>query len=113
MQRDREALIDIVIAADRIAEFLEGFDFDRFAANAEKQSAVLHQIMILGEATKRLSQEFRQMHERVPWSNIAGMRDRLMHAYDDVDLTLVWESVTRVLPPIVDYLRRIAPANEP
>lgn len=112
MRRDEESIIDILIAAERIDEYLQGVDFDRFAANSEKQSAVLHQLMVIGEAAKRLSPDFRRDNPGIPWSGMAGMRDRLIHAYDEVDLKLVWEAVTGVLPSVVEYLRGFSPEKE-
>jgi len=105
-------VLDILNAARRIEQYLDGVDFNQFEDRSEKQSAVLHQLMVLGEAAKRLSPEFRAQHARVPWARIAGMRDRLIHAYDEVDLQLVWESVTDALPPIVEYLRGISPPSD-
>lgn len=112
MQRDAESVLDILMAAELIEQFLRGVEYEHFDANHEKQSAVLHQLLVVGEASKRLSIEFRESHPDVPWSRMAGMRDRLIHAYDDVDLLLVWEAVTEVLPPIVQYLREVASAYE-
>ena len=66
-------------------------DFLRAARLA--QAAVLHELLVLGEAAKRLSAAFREEHPDVPWKAIAGMRDRLLHGYDDVDLDLVWKTV--------------------
>jgi uncharacterized protein with HEPN domain len=105
MQRDAESVLDILLAAELIEQFVRGVEYEQFEANHEKQSAVLHQLMVVGEAAKRLSVEFRDSHPDVPWTRMAGMRDRLIHAYDDVDLKLVWEAVNDVLPPIVQYLR--------
>ena len=112
MRRDEESIIDILLAAERIEEYLSGVDFDLFAMQSEKQSAVLHQLMVLGEAAKRLSSEFRLAHPGIPWSGMAGMRDRLIHAYDEVDLKLVWEAVTEVLPSVVKYLGELSPEQD-
>jgi uncharacterized protein with HEPN domain len=86
MSRDREALIDIVEAIKLILRYVEAVDFDRLAANIEKQDAILRRITIIGEATKRLSKDFREQHPTIPWKEIAGMRDVITHDYDEVDL---------------------------
>ncbi len=112
MRRDEESIIDMLVAAERIDEYLRGIDFDLFAANSEKQSAVLHQLMVIGEAAKRLSPDFRRDNPGIPWSGMAGMRDRLIHAYDEIDLKLVWEAVTQVLPSVVECLRGLSPEEE-
>jgi len=112
MRRDEESIIDILLAAERIEEYLCGVDFDLFAMQSEKQWAVLHQMMVLGEAAKRLSSEFRLAHPCIPWSGMEGMRNLLIHAYDEVDLKLVWEAVTEVLPSVVEFLRQLSPEQD-
>ena len=87
MRRDDDAiLLDIKHAASLVARFLARKDKAAFLDDELTQSAVLHQILVLGEAAKRLSSEFRAGHPDVPWSDMAGMRDRLIHAYEAVDL---------------------------
>ncbi|MGE3106768.1 MAG: DUF86 domain-containing protein [Phycisphaerales bacterium] len=69
--------MDIGRAARLAMEFVRGMTTSEFMGDAKSQSAVIHQLMLLGEATKRLSQSFRVAHPSVPWDDIAGMRDRL------------------------------------
>jgi uncharacterized protein with HEPN domain len=85
----------------------------QFNADFKTQSAVLHQIIILGEAVKRLSTDFRQAHPSVPWNEIAGMRDRCVHGYDDVDLDIVWDVVSNHAPKVIAYLETIVPKPPP
>jgi uncharacterized protein with HEPN domain len=70
MSRDREALVDIVEAIKLILHYVEGVDFDSLAANIEKQDAILRRIAIVGEATKRLSKEFRGQHLTISWKKL-------------------------------------------
>jgi len=70
-------------------------------------------IIILGEAVKRLSFEFRQSHPSVPWDEIAGMRDRCIHGYDNVDLDIVWDVASHHAPQVIAYLERIVPKSPP
>jgi uncharacterized protein with HEPN domain len=93
MSHDQEALIDIVEAIKLILQYAEAVDFDALAANTEKQDAILRRIMIIGEATKRLSKDFRAQHPTIPWKEISGMRDVITHNYDEVDLDEVWAVV--------------------
>ena len=102
--RDLATLLDIRLACDRILEFVAESNSDEFAEDAKTQSAVLHQLLIVGEATKRLSTEFRTAHAGVPWSQ-SGMRDRLIHGYDDVDLAAVWSTATMDVPRLLAEIR--------
>lgn len=96
MNRDEASLLDIQHAIQRIILFSAGMAQSDLAANEEKQSAILYQIIVLGEATKRLSSEFRSLHSHIPWKDIAGMRDILAHQYDKVNLTNLWDSFTTI-----------------
>lgn len=104
MSRDLEALVDIFTAIRLILQYVEGVEFDDFVSNTEKQDAVLRRITIIGEATKRLSNEFRSKHSAIPWKEIAGMRDVITHNYDEVDCDEVWAVVQRDLPTLLNYI---------
>ena len=80
--------------------------------NDEKVSAILYQIAVIGEATKRLSQEFRQQHPEIPWRDIAGMRDVLIHKYDQVDFDVIWDVVQSKLPELLTLLEPLLPSPE-
>ena len=93
MQSDQESLIDIANAIRRILRYASGISKLELEINDEKLSAILYQITIIGEATKRLSQEFRQQHPEIPWREMAGMRDVIVHEYDQLDFNVVWDVV--------------------
>lgn len=109
LDRDRAALLDIAHATDLALEFCEEMSKDEFVADKKSQSAVLHQILIIGEATKRLSESFRRDQAEVPWQQIAGMRDRLIHGYDDVDIDQVWLVIERDLPELKARIGQLLP----
>lgn len=71
-------------------QFAQGLDRAQLASDLRTQSAILYQVAIMGEATKRLSREFREQHPESPWDDIAGMRDVVSHQYDRIDLDIVW-----------------------
>ena len=107
--RDSSALFDIYQAASKVVEFSRGFDQQSFLSDERTQSAILHQLMIIGEAVKRLSAEFRQAHPHIRWTPMAGMRDVLIHAYDTVDLDEVWRTVTFEVPALIAKLQPLLP----
>jgi uncharacterized protein with HEPN domain len=104
MEKDLKILLDIVHAARLIIRFTENMTFEEFVDDERTQSAALYQILVIGEAVKRLSSEFRAQHPHIPWKLIAGMRDRLIHGYDVIDWVEVWNTVRRDIP---DLLREI------
>ena len=104
-------MLDIYNAANKILRFSSGFDEKKFFADERTQSAILHQLLILGEAVKRLSLEFRLSHPDIRWTPMAGMRDVLIHAYDTVDLAEVWRAVTMDIPPLVTSLEPLLPTG--
>lgn len=80
----------------------EDLDTDRQLARAVQKS-----IEIVGEAAKRVSFDVREAHPEVPWRAIAGMRDRTVHRYFDIDLDVVWQTLQTELPPLARSLRTI------
>ncbi|MDX2213048.1 MAG: DUF86 domain-containing protein [Oculatellaceae cyanobacterium bins.114] len=106
--RDLDYVTDILAAAHLIETFLAGRDWDAFEADLMCQSAVVRQLEIIGEATKRLSATFRENHPDVPRQKMAGMRDILIHAYDAVDLSEVWNAATRSIPQLIERLEPLS-----
>ena len=107
MLRDIESLIDIEQAAKRILRFSSGVEQIELITNDEKISAILYQITIIGEATKRLSMGFRQQHPEIPWRNLAGMRDIIVHEYDQIDLDIVWDVIQPEIPQLLKQINPI------
>jgi uncharacterized protein with HEPN domain len=107
--RDDATLLDIVNAARLVVEWTSGLAKDAFLADRRTQSAVERQLEILGEATKRLSMDFREQHPHIPWRQIAGLRDVLIHRYDDVNLDILWETVAVAVPSLLTALEEFLP----
>ena len=110
MRRDDAALLDASRAATLAIEFLGTANLETLEGDLKTQSAVLHQLLVLGEAIKRVSAYARAAHPEVPWRRIAGMRDVLIHAYDEVDLAAVRSTVRDDLPALLAQLRSMVPA---
>lgn len=104
MSRDAATLLDMLEACRSALDFLGTMNRAAFLADKKTRSAVLHQLLLLGEAAKRLSPGFRDRYPQIPWREIAGLRDRLIHAYDRVDLDMVWIVVQRRLPMMLKFL---------
>jgi uncharacterized protein with HEPN domain len=109
MSRDEAALLDILRAARMVVEFKGTADKETFIRDLKTQSAVLHQLILLGEAVKRLSEEFRVRNPHIPWRAIAGIRDKVIHEYDAVDLDEVWRTVSVDIPRLITLVEPLVP----
>jgi uncharacterized protein with HEPN domain len=107
MRKDKAYLQDIRQAILDIERFIKGINQDEFYKNKEKQYAVLRALEIIGEATKNLSRELKLKYSEVPWKDIAGMRDKLIHLYFGVKLELVWTTVKDKLPKLKKEINKI------
>jgi uncharacterized protein with HEPN domain len=103
----RDYLTDILAAADEVSRFVAGVDFDQFCADRKTVYAVIHAIEIMGEAVRSIPPDIRKQYPNIPWRDMAGMRDRLIHGYRDINLKIVWNTVTEDLPAIVPKLREM------
>jgi len=83
------------------AGYAENLRREEFEAQRPLQHSVIRCIEIIGEAASRLSKEFRTAHPDVPWQYVIGMRNRIIHAYFDIDLDLVWKTASQELPALV------------
>lgn len=95
---DTAYLKHILDAVSRIEEYILDLEYDNFMVNNLIQDGVIRQLEIIGEATKRLSKEFKDRYPEIPWKDIAGMRDKLIHGYFGVDLDAVWDTAKKDIP---------------
>lgn len=110
--RDDAALLDMAKAARLVSDFTQGMHQAEFQIDLKTQSAVLYQIAILGEAVKRLSQNFRNQYPQIPWTAIAGMRDKLIHDYEGVDIQRVWFTIKTSIPDFLKAIEPLLPTEE-
>ena len=94
-------------AATEALEFIQGCSREALDHNRLLVLALLKEIEIIGEAAVQLSPDCRARHPQLPWKNIIGMRNRLIHAYHDVDLDILWDTITLALPPLIVELNII------
>jgi uncharacterized protein with HEPN domain len=91
---------DILDAMDKAEILLEGVAYDQFESDFRINFAVVRALEIVGEAAKRLPMSLREKYPHIPWKRMAGMRDRIIHGYDNVDLEIVWDVVKKDVPKI-------------
>lgn len=107
MQRDKQALMDIAIAIQQTLLYAQDINRDNLQENDEKQAAILYRPIVIGEATKRLSNEFREQYPMIPWRQMAGLRDVVIHDYDELDFDILWNVIHINLPDILPEIQTI------
>jgi uncharacterized protein with HEPN domain len=112
MQPDLVALLDILQRAQWVRDFIQGFDRDAFFNDIMRREAVIRQIEVIGEAARRVSMEFRALHPEIPWQGIVGMRSKLIHDYDRINLQTVWNVATNDLPALIAQIAPLVPPDD-
>lgn len=107
VRRERLYLEDIVAAAETIEEFVQGQHLESFQANRMIRSAVVHQLTIIREAVAHLSEDVRRLHPDVPWSDIKGLRNIVVHNYFGIDWEEVWRAATEDVPVLRTRIAQI------
>jgi len=97
----------ILDAAGEAVNFAQGRCREDLDTDRKLNLSLVHLLEIIGEAARGISQEFRDSHKNLPWKNMIGMRDRLIHGYFDVNLDVVWATVTEDLPALIAQVKKI------
>lgn len=105
--RERGLLLYIIKHCNRIINKIDGVDIDTFNTDEDIQEIVCFNVFQIGELTKSLSKEFVQEYNGVPWSKIAGMRDRIGHGYGTIEMKRVYQTATTDIVPLKDYCKEI------
>ncbi len=98
-------LRDTLEAVKKAIQFVAGMSFEEFSQDDKSIYAVIRALEIIGEATKKIPQDVKDSYNEIPWREIAGMRDKLIHDYFGVNLMVVWKAVSEDLPQIEPKLR--------
>jgi len=100
-------LKDILEAIEKINNYTKNLSFEEFSQNTMIVDAVIRNFEIIGEATKHIPEEIRKFHSKIPWKEMAGMRDKMIHEYFGVDLEIVWKTIKIRLPQILPLLEQV------
>lgn len=107
MQRDRGYLIDILESARLAVQYLGNKSEQDFYTDTQTQDAVIRRFEVIGEAARRISDEGQSAYPGLPWMEMIGMRNIMIHEYDNVDLHIVWNTVKNSLPDLIDAITAI------
>ena len=106
-RRIEELLADIEEAAGRIGKYISGMDYQSFLGDLKTQDAVVRNVEIIGEAVKKLPKSFTAKHSGIPWKEMAGTRDKLIHDYFGVDINAVWTTTRKDIPALKAEVEQI------
>ncbi len=108
---DSTYLLDMLLAARDALSFTEDLSFEDFVRDRRTQLSVLKSVEIVGEAAAQVSEDARRASPEIPWRQIVGMRNRIVHVYFNIDLPLVWDAVRQDLPDLIARLEPLVPAE--
>lgn len=109
MDRDCEHILDIILSARLVRSYIEGVQMDDFLQDTRLQDSVIRRLEIIGEAAGRVTSRFREQHATIPWREMIGIRNRLIHRYDDIDLDIMWNTVQYSIPALLELIEPLAP----
>lgn len=111
MNRDLQYLLDMLQSAELVARYTANCSKSDFLDDIQLQDSVIRRLLVLAEAAKRTSEETLQQFPEIAWREINGMRNRLVHEYDDIDLDIVWDVVQTEIPILIRDLKPKIPPD--
>ncbi|NER21315.1 MAG: DUF86 domain-containing protein [Symploca sp. SIO1B1] len=109
MQRDLQFMLDMLQSAELIITYTAQCSKSEFVNNVQLQDSVIRRLLVIAEAARRVSAATRQGLPNISWQEINGMRNRLVHEYDDVNLNIVWDVVQLEIPSLIEELKMQIP----
>lgn len=98
---------DILEAIDKILNFSGKIDFETFLNDTSVHDAIMYNFIVIGEASNRLSEDFKNQHNSIEWHKLKGMRNHLAHSYDEIDYSVVWDTIINNLPSLKSQIQKI------
>ncbi|MBE9060787.1 DUF86 domain-containing protein [cf. Phormidesmis sp. LEGE 11477] len=112
MPRDLHALFDIVRSAELVVRYTDGVSEEAFAVDEQLQDAVIRRLSVIGEAAGRISELGRGELSTIDWPKIRGLRNRLVHEYDNISLRIVWAISQNEMADLVSKIKPMLPTEE-
>lgn len=100
-------IIDILESIEKIENYIAGLSYEEFLNDTKTKDAVVRNLEIIGEAANQIHKEIMQKYKEIPWSQITGLRHRLIHGYFVVDYKIVWEIISNELPQLKNQIKKI------
>ncbi len=107
MLRDKQFIFDMLDSAELALGYLQKVSKQDFLTNTLIQDAIIRRLLVIAEAARRISEETKQNNPQISWVEIKGMRNRLVHEYDDIDLEIVWEALEKDIPNLIVQLQTL------
>lgn len=112
LPKDLHALLDIVYSAEKVIRYVEGVSQSRFMVDEQLQDAVIRRLLIVGEAAGRISEAGREALNTVEWTEVRGLRNRLVHEYDDISLQVIWEITQTEMTDLISKIKPLIPPDD-
>lgn len=105
MERDLQFLLDMLQSAELVSKYTARCSKTEFVDNIQLQDSVIRRLLVLAEAARRISDQTRQTLPNISWQEINGMRNRLVHEYNDVNLNIIWDVIKTEIPALIAELK--------